>query len=91
MSAPASRPELSAEAARICGNAARLGVGAWSLAMVLDLAAPVPGRSWHPLCCWCAERADPAGDAPTFRPPKGGDCARCPVSGRDVVVVAVEK
>ena len=89
MSRPASRPELSAEAARVCGNAARLRVEAPALAIALDLAAPLPGRRWCPRCVWCAEREDPTAEAPSYRPPRGGDCYACPVSGHDVVVIAL--
>lgn len=86
-----SRPPLPPAAERVCANAARLGVEAGpALAWALDLAAPVPGRTWLPLCCWCAERADPAGDAPCYRPPRGGACGRCPIAGRDVLVCAVK-
>ena len=85
-------PDVEATALRLLGNARRLGSPAWALAFALQSLAPIEGRTWRPLCCWCVERTDP--HAPAYRlallpSQSGGDCWSCPVSGCDVLVAAV--
>lgn len=79
--------------ARIVSNARRLGHSAFVASVALDLVAPIAGRSWHALCCWCAMDADPTESAPAHRisttAASAGGCSRCPYTGCDTLVIAL--
>jgi hypothetical protein len=51
---------------------------------VVAAAAYFLGLRAQSLCCWCAEGV--IGDA--YRVNAGGECARCPQVGRDVILIA---
>lgn len=63
------------------------------MARALELAVAfeiLTGRESTSLCAWCLEKADPTESTHVARrAPDGGDCMRCPYSGRDVFVVVL--
>lgn len=84
-----------AEVDRLVGNARRLGKDALALACALDLLAPIPGRTWVPVCCSCLDELEPAcPDELVLRVSlrswqSAGPCGRCPYAGPDTLVAAV--
>lgn len=55
------------------------------LAAALEIDGPATlGKSWTSVCIRCLHAADPTETAIARR--VGGDCLRCPTSGRDVFV-----
>lgn len=60
-------------------------IDALHLAAALEIDGPAtPGKAWTSVCVWCLADADPTETAIARR--VGGDCLRCPTSGRDVFV-----
>lgn len=76
-------------------NARRMGHDALHTSIALDLVAPVEGRTWTALCCWCLDRIDPG--APSRRlalTPHAtfpGGCSRCSYAGADTLCAAIPK
>ena len=82
------------EVDRIIGNARRLGIDAFHTAAALDIVAPLEGRTWVNLCCWCLDRDAPATpDDLVHRVADAcaGGCARCAYFGPDTLVVSLER
>ncbi len=79
-----------------CAFARRRGIDAFHLSAALDIVAPVAGRTWTAICCWCLDRtAHTTADELVHRVAlerwqNGGPCMLCPYVGCDTLVAALE-
>lgn len=75
---------------RYIGHSRRLGSSPETTALGLDLMAQYPGRSWRPICCWCAEGLPfDCGTLYRLSQHSEGVCHTCGTAGRDVLVGAL--
>jgi hypothetical protein len=84
--------------ADVASSARRLAIDALHASVAMDLVAPVEGRTWTAICCWCLERVEH--DIPdeyvhrlgleTWHSFPGG-CMLCPYYGCDTLVAAIRK
>ncbi len=89
-----SLPELE-RVERSIAIARRRGIDALHTAVALDIVAPIAGRAWYPICCWCLDRV--AYDLPDTHVHRlamttgadAGGCGQCPYSGPDTLVASL--
>lgn len=81
---------------QVVAAARRRAHEALSVAVALDLVAPVAGRVWHPVCCWCVDALEVHAELeiPAYRinldtSHDTGPCSMCPASGRDTLVASI--
>ena len=76
----------------IVANARHMGKTPLPVAVALSMVAPIPGRTWTSICCWCLDHLEhDAPDEVVHRLADGtrGDCMRCAYTGEDTLVVAL--
>ncbi len=81
---------------RYVASGRRFAKDALVVAVALNVMAPIAGRTWTAVCCWCLDRlAHDLPDTHVHRIARalGGDaggCMRCMYSGCDTLVASLE-
>ncbi len=86
------------DASSVVSYCRRFAKDALVASVALDIVAPVGGRTWTAICCWCLERLEH--DIPdeivhrlgmlSWHSFPGG-CMRCPYYGCDTLVAAIRR